>query len=116
MSVSPGSQRCHRIGVDTYGDVGTTLSWHARTRAGELGFTAEDIHECARFSEQSYPSHRSYGPNRRTYQRGPLAVVLDEDTKTVITVLLRTARTWQHGFDSRSTVVCSRDADSRIRL
>lgn len=79
------------------------LSWHARKRSQELGFTQAEIAECLTAPEQSYPSHVSYGPDRRTCQRGHLCVVIDNLTQTVITVLLRTQRTWVHGVDDRHT-------------
>lgn len=79
------------------------LSWHAQKRAAELGFTSADVEKCVRFPEQSYPSHPSYGPGRRMYQRRTLAVVVDIDNNVVITVLLRTQRRWTHGVDDRRT-------------
>ena len=82
----------------------SSLVWtvHARTRTFELGFTAAEVEECVLQSEQSYPSHPSYGRDRCTYQRGDLAVILHEPTKRVVTVLLRTSRRWEHGHDRRT--------------
>jgi hypothetical protein len=77
------------------------LSPHAKERAAELGFNQAEIDKCVQSPEQSYPSHASYGPDRRTYQRGALAVVLALGTQDVVTVLLRTPRTWVHGVDDR---------------
>ena len=79
----------------------SSLVWtaHARTRTYELGFTAAEVEECVLQSEQSYPSHPSYGPDRRTYQRSDLTVILHEPTRRVVTVLLRTSRRWEHGHD-----------------
>ena len=61
-----------------------TLSWHARRRIGELGFAVRDVVDCVRQPEQNYGSHPAYGPDRRTYQRGDLAVVLHELTTKVV--------------------------------
>lgn len=83
----------------------SSLVWsiHGRARAFELGFTTAEAEECVRTPEQSYPSHPSYGPDRRTFQRRDLAVVVHEPTRRVVTVLLRAGRRWEHGRDTRAT-------------
>lgn len=78
-----------------------TLSWHARRRIGELWFAVRDVVDCVRQPEQNYGSNPAYGPDRRTYQRGDLAVVLHELTTKVVTVLLRSYDRWEHGRDHR---------------
>ncbi len=42
-----------------------------------------------------YPADQ-YGPNRRTYQRGVMAVVVDERLRQVVTVLPRVQDRWDH--------------------
>ncbi len=81
------------------------MSLHADLRASELGFSVEEVAACVKGAEQSYCSHHAYGPGRRTYQRGPIAVVVEERTRTVVTVLLRQQRQWKHGCDTRTSGV-----------
>ena len=80
----------------------SSLVWTPHARTIELGFTAAEVEQCVLQSEQSYPSHLSYGPDRRTYQRSDLGVILHEPTRRVITVLLRTSQRWEHGLDWRT--------------
>ena len=77
------------------------LSWHARRRTHELGFSVRDVADCVRRAEQSYSCHPGYGSDRRIYQRGDVCVVLHEPTRVVVTVLLRRADRWHHGHDRR---------------
>lgn len=81
-----------------------TLSHHALQRTKELGFTEADVHRCIARYEQTYTCPEAYGPNRRMYQRGHLGVVLTEDTRIVVTVLLRTGQRWKHGIDTQATL------------
>lgn len=81
-----------------------TLSAHAQGRAAELGFSQDDVLRCVIRSDQTYCSHPSYGPDRRVYQRGAIAVVVHETSRIVVTVLLRTSDDWSHGVDSRHSV------------
>lgn len=83
------------------GDLAPTLSWHAQRRLVELGFSTREVVDCVRRPEQSYCSHPAYGPDRRIFQRGHLAVVLHEPTNVVVTVLLRQYERWEHGHDRR---------------
>ena len=80
------------------------LSPHAEHRAAELGFSRDAVLQGVARPEQTYCSPRRYGPDRRVYQRGPVAIVLHEGSRTVITVLLRTPREWTHDIDSRRTL------------
>ena len=86
-------------------EAGVTLSAHCKDRATELGYSLDDLLRCAIQPEQTYSCHPRYGPGRRMYQRGPVSLVVHEQTRTAITVLLRTTRTWSHGVDTRQTVV-----------
>ena len=81
---------------------GLVVSSHARHRASELGFTLAEVEACVASPDQSYPSHIRYGAHRRVYQRGDLAVVVAEDTRVVVTVLLRRVDRWEHGRDRRA--------------
>lgn len=81
-----------------------TLAPHAVARARELGFSEDEVLRCLLRPEQTYVCGPDYGPDRRMYQRGDLSVVLHEPTRTVITVLLRTARVWTHGVDTRAAL------------
>ena len=87
---------------------GATISCHALDRAGELGFSLDDIYRCIDRPEQTYACPVRYGPDRRMYQRGSVSVVLHETTRTVITVLLRIEGVWQHGTDTRRTLLVAR--------
>lgn len=55
-----------------------TVSAHANERAVELGFSEDDILHCVARPEQTYCSPADYGPDRRVYQRGAVAVVVHE--------------------------------------
>lgn len=87
---------------------GAALSRHASYRAGELGFSLDDIYRCIDRPEQTYTCPVRYGPDRRMYQRGIVSVVLHETTRTVITVLLRTGDMWQHDADARRAFLAAR--------
>ena len=77
------------------------VSDHARERAVELGFSLDDLLWCVARPEQSYPCAGVEGRGRRINQRGDLAVVVDEPSHRVVTVLLRTPELWVHGRDTR---------------
>lgn len=83
---------------------GGQLSGHAATRAAELGYSLDDVLRCLARPEQTYPCPESYGPGRRMYQRGDLALVVHHESSLVITVLPRTHRAWAHGTDDRRTL------------
>lgn len=75
---------------------GVRLTHHAHLRAREFGVHETQVHECISTPDQSYPCHPSYGPNRRMYQRGTLACVVDVKARVVITVLPRSQERWTH--------------------
>ena len=81
-----------------------TLSEHASSRAKELGFSHDDVLRCVIRAEQTYCSPPWYGAGRRVYQRGTVAVVVQEESRVVVTVLLRTKHEWSHGVDSRHSI------------
>lgn len=70
-------------------------------RALELGFHETEVLDCVRDAEQTYCAHPGYGPQRRVYQRGDCACVVDLTLREVVTVLLRTPDDWCHGVDTR---------------
>lgn len=76
---------------------------HARSRAQELGFTINEVLLAAADPEQSYVSSSArYDSGGYVHQRGDLAVVVNRESKTVITVLLRRKDQWEHGKDQRN--------------
>lgn len=83
---------------------GGQLSRHAADRASELGYSLDDVLRCLARPEQTYTCPESYGHGRRVYQRGDLALVVHEDTRTIVTVLPRTGCRWSHGTDDRRSL------------
>ncbi|GAC1439383.1 MAG: hypothetical protein NVSMB55_00660 [Mycobacteriales bacterium] len=67
---------------------------HAERRRREHGFSLDDVLRTVAHPEQTYgcPAY----PDRRTYQRGPVAVIVDERQRVVVTVLLRVQDRWEH--------------------
>lgn len=82
---------------------GWTLTPHAADRAAELGFHPAEVTAAADRPEQTYGSSPGHPDHYRVAQRGDVAVVIDPDARTVITVLIRTAERWKHGVDTRAT-------------
>ncbi|WP_377639291.1 hypothetical protein [Oryzobacter terrae] len=82
------------------------VSAHAQARASELGYSLDDVLRCVVRPEQTYGSPARYGPDRRVYQRGTVAVVVHEGSRVVVTVLLRTIDDWVHGQDTRHGIAC----------
>lgn len=82
------------------------VSAHAQARASELGFSLDEVLRCVMLPEQTYGSPARYGPDRRVYQRGTVAVVVNEGSRVVVTVLLRTVNDWIHGRDARHCIPC----------
>ena len=82
------------------------ISKHAQDRARELGFSVDEVLRCVVRPEQTYGSPARYGPDRRVYQRGTVAIVVHEGSRVVVTVLLRTADNWIHGRDTRHDIAC----------
>ena len=80
------------------------LSSHAELRARELGYSEDEVLRCVAAPSQTYTCPSSYGPNRRMYQRGNVAVVVDEGARVAVTVLPRTRHVWEHGRDTRRTI------------
>lgn len=78
-----------------------TLCSHARKRAAELGFPLIELLRAAADPEQAYEQSR-YGPGRWMHQRGDVAVAVNRQTRTVITVVLRRQDNWVHGTDRRT--------------
>ena len=84
----------------TYADIeklkGIRLTRHALSRMLELKVEPVDVLLCVARAEQSWQQLR----NQRlqsVLQRGDIAVVMEPNTKTVITILLRTEEDWEHG-------------------
>lgn len=78
-----------------------TICRHARARASELGFALIDLLVAAAEPEQSYEQSR-YGPGRWMHQRGDVAVAVNRQTRTIITVVLRRPDQWSHGVHRRT--------------
>lgn len=90
---------------------GVVLGRHAEARRVELGYLLAEVHGCVARPEQTYCCPASYGPDRRMYQRGDIAVVVDERMRTIVTVLRRTHIRWEHGSTTRAS---SRRAPDRL--
>lgn len=74
------------------------FSQHACRRMDEMGLSRSEVRRALIESVTSYPGAARYGPGRRVYVGGDLAVVVEEATDTVITVLWH-RRTARHGGD-----------------
>ena len=64
-------------------------SHHAEARRAEMGLTCREVMDVVRHPEAVYPSPAQYGPNRRVLLKGRLAVVISDETNTIVTVLWR---------------------------
>lgn len=78
------------------------LSRHALLRAAELGYTEEEVLECAQHPGTRYETDpKKYGPGNFMCKRGDIAIVTVDRDKLVRTVLLPRTDDWQHGKDRR---------------
>lgn len=95
--MSPKETRRKRALTRLYLRADVELTAHAIRRRSEHGFSEDDVLTTVVRPEQTYgcPAHQ-YGPNRRTYQRGAMAVVVDERLRQVVTVLPRVQYRWEH--------------------
>lgn len=73
--------------------VGWRLSRHARQMAAVRGFPVRDVLLAAADPQIAY-SQYDYGPGRWMHQRGDVAVAVDLDSMTVVTVLWRNEDPW----------------------
>ncbi len=79
------------------------LSRHAYLRAAELGYTEDEVLECAKDPNLKYETDaRKYRAGEWVHKRGDVAVVTRPDVREIVTVLLPTTRDWKHGRDKRS--------------
>jgi len=69
------------------------LTWHARKRVAERGFSVRDVAAAAMDPDVRYPSP-AFGPDVWTYRCGIVAVGVDQTTRTIITVLLGSSSPW----------------------
>jgi hypothetical protein len=81
--------------ISTYDDHDSSLPWalthHCRWRARQMNLTRSEVLEVLDDPEVTYCS----GGDRRTSQRGGLAVVWDTRSLRAITVLYRQAEQWR---------------------
>ena len=81
------------------------LTPHAVERAAEHGASEDDVLLAVAAPEQTYTCPADlYGPNRRMYQRGRVAVVVDERLRQVVTVLPRVQERWEHAAPQPRTL------------
>jgi hypothetical protein len=94
---SPRDARRRRARERLLAQAGVRLLPHAVERAAEQGFSHDEVLRTVASPEQTYtcPADR-YGPNRRIYQRGRVAVVVNEQQRVVVTVLPRVQERWEH--------------------
>ncbi len=103
--------RRHRALARLYLRARIQLSPHAVGRAAEHGFSDDDILQAVASPEQSYTCPAAqYGPDRRMYQRGGVAVVVDERLRLVVTVLPRVRGRWEHAPAPRTPVELTGEA------
>ncbi len=69
------------------------LTAHLRNTATRRGVTLRQVLDVVEKPDVTY-MQEDYGPGRQIRQRGRLAVVVAQDTRTVITVLLRAPQRW----------------------
>lgn len=69
------------------------LTAHLRNAAARRGVTIRQVLDVVEKPDITY-TQEDYGPGRQMRQRGRLAVVVAQDTCTVITVLLRAPHRW----------------------
>ena len=75
---------------------GVVMTPHALARQAEHGFTDDEVYGAVAAPEQTYPGGPGHASSRRTYQRGRVAVIVDETSRAVITVLPRVRDRWEH--------------------
>lgn len=94
---SPRDARRRRARERLLVQAGVRLLPHAVKRSAEHGFSHDQVLRTVASPEQTYacPADR-YGPDRRMYQRGGVAVVVDERQRVVVTVLPRVQERWEH--------------------
>lgn len=94
---SPRDARRRRARERLLAQAGVRLLPHAVDRATEHGFSDDEVLRTVASPEQTYtcPADR-YGPDRRMYQRGRIAVVVNERQRVVVTVLPRVQEPWEH--------------------
>ncbi|QSE86571.1 DUF4258 domain-containing protein [Rhodococcus koreensis] len=78
-----------------------TYTHHLRQRALERGITDSEIRTVLDDPEVTYSQSR-YGPTRQVRQRGDLGIIVDTDSRAVITVLFRAPERWIAGTDDRT--------------
>lgn len=99
--MSPREARRARAAARRRDRADVVLTPHAAQRRVEHGFSEDDVLMAVALPEQSYPCAAHYGPGRRMYQRHRVAVVVDEASRVVVTVLPRVQERWEHR-ESRS--------------
>lgn len=102
--MNPRARRQQRARERLLASTRYEVSEHAAVRASELGFALDEVIRCVVTPHQSYPGGPGHRAGRRVHQRDQIAVVLDEETKAIVTVLLRTTARWEHGRDTRATL------------
>ena len=73
--------------------VGWRLSRHAREKSSARGLPVRDVLLAAAHPQIAY-TQDDYGIGRRMHQRGDVAVAVDIDSMTVVTVLWRHVGPW----------------------
>ena len=97
--------RCNRALTRPYLRAAVKMTPHAVERAAEHGFSEDDVLHAVAAPEQTYTCPADlYGPDRRMYQRGRLAVVVDERLRQVVTVLPRVQERWEHAAPQPRTL------------
>ncbi len=95
--MSPKQARRKRALTRLYTQAGVELTPHAVRRRIEHGFSEDDVLTTVVRPEQTYGCPvDQYGADRRMYQRGAMAVVVDEHLQQVVTVLPRVQNRWRH--------------------
>ena len=83
--------------------VGWRLTRHAEEAAAARGFTLAEVLLACEAPQVAYPG---YLPGRMVHQRDRVAVVVCPDSRTVITVLLRSNQPWTDD-DARRANACA---------
>jgi len=83
------------------------LTAHLRNTAARRGVTIRQVLDVVEKPDITY-TQEDYGPGRQMRQRGRLAVVVAQDTRTVITVLLRAPHRWT-GDEARACSTANND-------
>ncbi len=94
---SPRDARRRRARARLQAQAGVRLLPHAVERAAEHAFSHDEVLRTVASPEQTYtcPADR-HGPDRRMYQRGRVAVVVNARQRVVVTVLPRVSERWEH--------------------